>query len=130
VAVNRSTSLHGPLCRAGRFCLNLLALGNQTLVEVFSSPDRRGERFQRPQWQERHELDFLEGATCIFCRTSAQHACGTHELFIGEVFDVVVADAAQPIGWMRGALHGLAPLARSPQTDEVWIPGWDEYNLN
>lgn len=127
VAVNRTTSIHGPLGRAGRFCLNLLGVDHQELVKVFSSGERRDERFRDPAWQERHGLDFLDGATCIFCRTASTHVCGTHELFIGEVFDVVVAPAAQPVAWMQGALQVLAPLAREPHTEDVWIPGWDTY---
>ena len=115
VAINRSSSSHEAVARAGQFCINLLKQDHQDLVMQFSSPARREERFTGDAWDVRHELDFLSDTTALFCRTSHTMKVGTHELFVGEVFDIALCSERDPMGWMNGGFHDVTP--------SQWIAG-------
>jgi len=109
VAVNRSGSSHQAIQKAGKFCINLLRQEDRDLVAQFSSPARRDERFVGTNWSERHGLDHLIGTTALFCRTTHSLVVGTHELFVGEVFDVALSIESVPMGWMNGEFHDVVP---------------------
>lgn len=110
VAVNRSASTHAIIKKSKKFCINLLDVAHRDLVTLFSSPDQREERFSHPDWQELHEMDYYTGATNIFCNMTSSLVTGTHEIFIGEVFDIHHAEALVPLGWMAGGFHQMHPL--------------------
>jgi flavin reductase (DIM6/NTAB) family NADH-FMN oxidoreductase RutF len=109
VAINRAGSSHQAIKRAGQFCINLLKRDHQDLVSRFSSPARKDERFTGNEWSERHGLDHVLGTTALFCRTTHSLIVGTHELFVGEVFDVALSTDPSPMGWMNGGFHDVVP---------------------
>ena len=112
VAVNRSASTHSAIERAGRFCVNLLGTHQTALVDLFSSGERRDQRFQSDAWRYADGLPYLPDACAsIFCAVRTSMRFGTHELFIGEVFDVRsgTAPALDPLCWIEG---GYARLGR------------------
>ena len=110
VAVNTSSAAHTAIKKAGQFCINLLNVEDKELVGIFSSSARKEERFKQDSWFEKHQLDYLDGATSLFCKTSTSVIFGTHELFIGEVFDVIQSQEPQPLGWLKGDFHQMLPL--------------------
>jgi len=110
VAVNRSSSCHSVIHRSGMFCINLLNASDRDLVNVFSSGTRREERFTQDGWREKNGLRYLAGATALFCRTAEIATFGTHDVFIGEVVDLILAHDPQPLGWMRGDFHQMVPF--------------------
>jgi flavin reductase (DIM6/NTAB) family NADH-FMN oxidoreductase RutF len=109
VAVNRSGASHAIIAEAGYFCINLLNQRHRDLVLQFSSPARRDERFAGEEWAARHDLDYLNNTTALFCRTFHSMIVGTHELFLGEVFDVALTADPDPMGWMNGGFHDVVP---------------------
>jgi flavin reductase (DIM6/NTAB) family NADH-FMN oxidoreductase RutF len=112
VAVNRSASAHAAIERAGRYCVNLLGTTQTALVGLFSSSEMRDRRFASEDWQYRDGLPYLPTACAnIFCEISTTLIHGTHELFVGDVFDIRtgVAEGADPLGWIEG---GFARLGR------------------
>jgi len=110
VAINRAATSHRTIKSSGRFCINMLSLEYRGLVPLFSSAERRGERFSHSGWRERHGLDYLEGVTSVFCHVSASLISGTHEIFVGNVIDVLSAEGFRPLGWMSGGFHHLSPV--------------------
>lgn len=112
VAINRGASAHASIERAGRYCVNLLGTTQTALVGLFSSSDMRDQRFASEEWEFRDGLPYLPGACAnIFCEVAAKLVHGTHELFIGNVFDVctVISEESDPLGWIEG---GFARLGR------------------
>jgi len=109
IAVNRAGSSHQAIKEAGAFCINLLKRDHRDLVMQFSSPARRDERFTGDDWAERHGLDYLKSTTALFCRISNSMIVGTHELFVGEVFDIALSTDLAPMGWMNGGFHDVVP---------------------
>lgn len=114
VAINRSASAHSAIERAGRYCINLLDTTQTALVGLFSSSTMRDQRFAAAEWQYRDGLPYLSGACAnIFCDVATTLIHGTHELFIGNVFDIRTAltEGADPLGWIEG---GFARLGKLP----------------
>ena len=105
VSVNRSSRMHGVMTRSGRFCINLLGTEQTEYVGLFSTPQRRGDRFASQHWRYEDGIPYLPtGLTNIFCELCQSHEFGTHELFIGRVIDVRGDPDAEgdPLGWMEG----------------------------
>jgi flavin reductase (DIM6/NTAB) family NADH-FMN oxidoreductase RutF len=109
VAINRSASIHPVIKRTGRFCLNLMAEAQASLLESFSRSDMRDKRFLSENWEKTYSgLPALRGALSVHsCRVEGDHVYGTHTVFFGRVEEVVLTDIATqsqvPIVWMSGA---------------------------
>ena len=110
VAINRSSSCHEVVNKSGQFCINMLGESDSELVGIFSSGARRAERFTQSNWGAKHDLDYLTTATALFCKISKKIEVGTHDIFIGDVFNIIHADTPQPLAWMRGNLHKVVPV--------------------
>jgi flavin reductase (DIM6/NTAB) family NADH-FMN oxidoreductase RutF len=111
VAVNRGASAHATIARAGRFCINLLCNSQAGLVALFSDPARREARFAGDQWADSDGLPYLPGAcVSILCEVASVHAFGTHDLFIGEVREVLPGSGTDPMGWIEGDFARLMAL--------------------
>ncbi len=113
VAVNRAASAHAAIERSGRFCINLLGVTQTALVGIFSNSEMRDRRFASGSWRHDSGLPYLEDACAsIFCdvRTTLVH--GTHELFIGDVYDLrtAVTEGSDPLGWIEGTFARLGRL--------------------
>jgi flavin reductase (DIM6/NTAB) family NADH-FMN oxidoreductase RutF len=103
ISINRKASAHSAIERSGLFCINLLGVNHTALVGLFSNSEMRAKRFSPDAWQERHGLPYLADAPAnVFCRVSTTLLFGTHEIFVGEVFDLHTADSCEPLGWFDG----------------------------
>lgn len=111
ISINMSGSTHASIEAAGRFCINLLGIAHAHQISVFADPNLRDQRFKHQAWSTRSGLAYLaEGPSSIFCQTRAKLIHGTHQLFIGEVFDIHMTDKAEPLGWLDGASARLGRL--------------------
>lgn len=111
ISVNRSASAHAVIERAGRFCVNLLGTEQTALVGLFSDSNMREQRFAGAEWSKDGDLPFLPDACAnISCIVRTTLLFGTHELFVGEVFDVRTAADGDPLGWIEGGFARLGPL--------------------
>ncbi len=112
VCVNRSASAHAVIEASGRFCINLIGARQTGLVAAFSGSARRDERFVAGDWDERHGLPHLPvSPASLFCRVRTTLLFGTHEAFVGEVFDIVANGAEQQIGWLEGGFAQFIPIS-------------------
>ncbi len=109
VAVNRQSACHASIEKTGRFCINLLGTDQRALVKPFSTPSLRDQRFAGAAWEFADRIPFLPVATAnLFCRVENTLVHGSHELFVGDVYDVklrdedTVAGNVDPLGWMEG----------------------------
>jgi flavin reductase len=105
VCIKRTTSLHGPVHRAKRFCVNLLDQRHQSLFREFIA--RKGEdRFLVGDWTEGpHELPYLtDAAATLFCSVEQQMDYGTHTIFIGRVENVKIVPGRHPLLYQDGSV--------------------------
>ena len=96
VCINRTASLHDPLERAERFCVNVLGLGNRDVAEHFMRPDE--DRFSVGDWLEAEGTPVLRTAqSSLVCRAVHRHEFGTHTIFIGELLAAKHRQDATPL---------------------------------
>ncbi len=108
VSINRSGKTHAIIEQVGRFCVNLLGAEQAALIKPFSVEALREQRFTHEAWSERDGLPYLPHAPAsIFCTVTTSLIFGTHELFVGEVFDMNVVDGAEPLAWIDGTFARL-----------------------
>ncbi|MBS0476668.1 MAG: flavin reductase [Proteobacteria bacterium] len=111
IAINRAGSAHDAMIRAGMFCINLLDTPRQDYLTPFASFAGRADRFTHPDWKQNGPVWFIEGAPAnIFCEIRERLPYGTHDLLIGEVYDLMSSGGDDILGWANGALGRLSPL--------------------
>ncbi|MFB0611369.1 flavin reductase family protein [Aurantiacibacter poecillastricola] len=111
VCVNRTASLHDPLERAERFCINVLGLGNRDVAEHFMLP--RADRFAVGEWVDEHGVPVLATAqSSLVCRTAHRHEFGTHTIFIGELLAAKHREDATPLTYFD---RDYIDISRAPQ---------------
>ncbi|RIV81978.1 flavin reductase [Aurantiacibacter xanthus] len=117
VCVNRNASVHALIGRTRRFSLNLLAADEAETVAIFSA--QRGkegrDRFEAGKWADSPGgQPFLNGATASFeCELLDGHVYETHEIFIGKVRHMDMAETADPMLYFDGAFCRATPLGGS-----------------
>jgi flavin reductase (DIM6/NTAB) family NADH-FMN oxidoreductase RutF len=111
VCVNRSASAHAAIEGSGRFCINLIGTNQTALVHAFSTSAKRNQRFVAGGWDERHGLPYLPAAPAsLFCAVRTTLLFGTHEAFVGEVFDMTANGSEKPTAWLDGAFAQFKPI--------------------
>ncbi|QWC58417.1 flavin reductase [Erythrobacter sp. 3-20A1M] len=114
VAINRMSTTHGAVSRAGRFCINLLGTSQTGFVGLFSDSTLREERFRSDEWGFAEGVPYLTSACSnLFCRVDETLVFGTHEMFVGTVERVIGGDTqepAEPLGWLEGDFAKLGRL--------------------
>lgn len=111
ISINRKASAHSVIERSGLFCINILGAKHSDLVGLFSNSEKREERFARSMWEERNGLPFLPQAPAsIFCKVSTTLLFGSHEVFVGEVFDLNEIKECEPLGWFEGSFATAKPF--------------------
>lgn len=117
VCVNRSASLHDPLQRAERFCVNVLGLGNRDVAEHFMLPD--ADRFAVGDWIDDTGVPVLLSAqSSLVCKTVHCHEFGTHTIFIGELLAAKHREDATPLTYFdRAYIDISAAPQRSTRED-------------
>lgn len=110
VCVNQSAAMHRALSNGVQFCLNVLSR-NQEEVSALCAGKANGEkRFQHDEWRYLASgTPYLEGAEAVFiCRQCARLPFGTHDIFIGEVEQVIVSERPDPLLYVDGRYASLA----------------------
>lgn len=111
VCVNRSASLHDPLERAERFCVNVLGMGNRDVAEHFMLPD--ADRFAVGDWTEMEGTPVLATAqSSLVCRMVHRHEFGTHTIFIGELLLAKHREDATPLTYFD---RNYIDISEAPQ---------------
>jgi flavin reductase (DIM6/NTAB) family NADH-FMN oxidoreductase RutF len=94
--INREASLHAPLAKAERFCVNVLGLANRDVAEHFMLP--APDRFAVGEWIEHHGVPVLANAqSSLICTVADRHVFGTHTIFIGALIEANHRKDATPL---------------------------------
>lgn len=107
VCVNRATSLHTVLEKGADFSVNVLASAQQDISNHCSRGDQGENRFSVGDWQAsgEQETPYLNGSLVTFiCRQSKTVTHGTHDIVIGEIERVLIAEAGEvdPLVYLNG----------------------------
>jgi flavin reductase len=99
VCIGRQTSIHDPLLRSGRFCVNILGVNHMDLVEIFSGKIKGQARFAHGYWRlDNLEIPCLTDArACIFCRVADTLEFSGHSIIVGEVLKAQVSDGVHAL---------------------------------
>jgi flavin reductase (DIM6/NTAB) family NADH-FMN oxidoreductase RutF len=115
ICLNNKTRLHDIMGQARRFCVNILHAEQAELSSAFSGALPAEERFEKGAWRKTEDgLGFLDDAQAnIFCQKMAAIPFGTHTIFIGQVVDVHLGEAAEPLIYQNASYRAssAAPLA-------------------
>lgn len=114
ICVNRNASAHDVIDRSATYAVNLLSADDLDLVDVFSKPVRRTERFMSGDWGTLITgAPILASALASFdCRVVQRLAYETHTIFLGEVMQVNIAEQdIDPLLYMDGAFRRLEKAA-------------------
>lgn len=100
----RQSRAFAAIQRAGTFCVNFLAAGQDDLSEGFAS--RGDDKFAGVDWTPSAVTGspLLAGTVGhVDCTVQAIHEAGDHFLVLGRVVDLAVGDAEEPLLYYRGA---------------------------
>lgn len=118
VCVNRGSSVHSLIERTRLFSLNLLPASEAETVAIFSA--QRGlqgsERFMASDWSDSPlgQPMFKDATASFECELLDSHVYGTHEIFIGKVGHMVMADTADPMLYFDGSFCRAVPVSSGP----------------
>ena len=111
ICVNSTASAHGPIHRAGAFCLNVLAHDQEAIAKRFAGMDGadRNARFDIGTWvQLATGAPVLEGAIANFdCIVVREIEAATHTLFLGRVLSVRSNEMGTPLIYGSGRFTSL-----------------------
>jgi len=102
--INRASSVHDPVIRSGRFCVNILHAYQIDIADAFSGRVRGDNRFLCGEWASDDEnVPYLIPAQAnIFCEADAISSYGTHTIVIGKVRQVAVRGQVAPLLYQDG----------------------------
>jgi len=107
--VNRSASMHDPLRRGGLYCVNLLRADQAELGLVFATKPEGEARFRAGDWTTDGDgLPALRDCLAsMSCRVAATAEFGTHTVFMGNVREVRLSGAVDPLIYLDGQFGGF-----------------------
>lgn len=108
VCINKSATSHQPICRSGRFSVNVLSADDLAVARRFSIGDMTS-RFQVGRWAAlRSGCIVLESALVSFaCVLRQTIPVETHSIFIGQVEEVIVRPERSPLVYVDGQYAGV-----------------------
>jgi flavin reductase (DIM6/NTAB) family NADH-FMN oxidoreductase RutF len=108
VCVNQQASIHTPLVRLRRFCINALQGEHEPLARACATAKGTG-RFAQGNWRTDDDgLPYLEDAqTAFFCETLEQLKIGSHTILVGLVTRLHTSAALNPLLFVDGQYCNL-----------------------
>lgn len=106
ICLNRGSTTHKVVLRAGRFAVNVLGTGQEGLAELFAT--KRSEKFRQIPWH-RSSLGtpLLSGAIAsLECVVTQTHDVHTHTVVCADVVDAAVGGGS-PLLFHAGRLTSL-----------------------
>lgn len=102
VCINHSASIYQPLIRTRRFSVNMLQEQHHDLIGPFSRL-ASDERFAYGSWSEANSVPVLDDAQAtLLCRVDGTFCYGSHDIVIGHIDAITVAEPVLPLLWQDG----------------------------
>jgi flavin reductase len=92
---------------------------------AFAEPNSP-ERFACGRWQDdEHNIPYLVNAqAAIFSVKSKTVTCGSHAIFIGNVYDTKIREDISPLLYQNGGYGICEPLRQEPDAQLAQLMGW------
>ncbi|MBD5634228.1 MAG: flavin reductase family protein [Candidatus Eremiobacteraeota bacterium] len=101
ICVNRKARTHPLIAEAGRFCVNILRVEQQSLAERFASSEPNDPFVVTPHAFASTGAPVLGGVLAYLdCELAEEHSAGTHTIFIGNVVACASYEGA-PLGYFN-----------------------------
>jgi flavin reductase (DIM6/NTAB) family NADH-FMN oxidoreductase RutF len=114
VCINSGASAHEPIRASGRFSVNLLASGQDSIARCFSGETglRGEERFTVGEWSPLVTgAPVLAGALVSFdCHLTEVVKMATHSVFFGAVADIALRSTIRPLIYAHGTYGSFSPV--------------------
>ena len=107
---DRGSSTYPAIRRAGRFCVNVLAGGHESLCRNFAT--RGADRFNGVEWRPAPASGspILDGVVAwIDCEIGDVHEAGDHDIVLGKVLALEVETPTIPLLFFQGGYGTFAP---------------------
>jgi flavin reductase (DIM6/NTAB) family NADH-FMN oxidoreductase RutF len=110
---SKTSSTYAAIREHGSFCANVLAADQEDVCRAFAA--KGGDKFAGVSWAPGVTgAPVLEGAVAwVDCTIEAVHGAGDHDIVVGRVEDLGVANAAVPLLFFQGGYGRFAPLSFS-----------------
>ena len=105
ISVGTKARMHGFLLEAGHFGVNILARGQEPLINHFAG--RPSENVDVKYEYAGDTPLFADANATIAATVAARHPCGDHSLFVGHIFALRHTDSLSPIVLHVGRLASL-----------------------
>lgn len=110
--VGRGCSWSDAARASGRFVVNVLSDGQEDLSRWCAGRQRHADPaavLQHPHRGTQHGLVFTDALASFACRLHSDIPVGDHDLLVGEVEDMWVRDAGEPLLYFAGQYAGIGP---------------------
>ncbi len=122
---SRSSATWPVIERAGHFCANVLADGQQELARRFGTSG--GDKFDGVPWSPSPSGPILAGAlTWVECAVEAVHEAGDHYLVVGRVTMLGPCRAGRPLLFYRGRYAATDPGSGPAEVVDTLL-AWPRY---
>ncbi len=102
-----SRTLHA-VRESERFCINMLAAGQETVSRVFATKRTQEEKFAAVAYHLEHGAPVIDGSLgWIVCRLESEFPRGDHVIAVGEVLAGDADESALPLVFYRGSYQPL-----------------------
>jgi flavin reductase (DIM6/NTAB) family NADH-FMN oxidoreductase RutF len=116
VCINRSVPFFQSVLAGHDFCINILATEHKTLAQLCGGEVKGEARFATGDWAaDAHDVPFLKGAQAnLFCQQEQRIRYASHDIVIGKLRHIIVADTIDPLTYAPLWLFSLfGQLARA-----------------
>jgi flavin reductase len=112
VCVDKEAGMHELLPRSESFAVTVLGAGQEELSDWFASPRRPTgqDQFDDVAWDPAPVTGcpiICDGLAWADCRVTEVHEGGDHSIFLGEVLDLGMLRAGDPLLFFAGEYHRL-----------------------
>ena len=101
VCLHRDGRLGPEILRSGNFCVNILALDQSGISDVFAGrlAHAQSERFSAAHWKsmENGTPGLIGAVARLGCRVTTSECVGTHYVIFGAVEEIDMSDAGLPL---------------------------------
>lgn len=116
VCVNRNSTVHDPICKEGKFSVNILSVADKEVALRFSSGNAL-TRFEVGSWTELASGNpALASAMVTFdCALTETIEAHTHSIFIGRIVEIIQNPDRKPL------LYALGDFTSLSFVDDSWL---------
>jgi flavin reductase (DIM6/NTAB) family NADH-FMN oxidoreductase RutF len=130
VCVNRSSSFHAAISRAGNFAINILHRDQAEISAGCGGKAKGEDRFGLGGWSEESGAPVLLDAQArIVCAKEDRFDYGSHTIFIGRVVSVGIHGMVDPLIYVDGHYTGLPADEKSASEIEAQIEAYRHLTL-